>query len=92
MVASWWLVNDIEKPTLGAFKRACTTSLGTICAGSLVVAIIQTVVYLLRQTRGALAAVAACILNLINDLVKWSHSASHTTMPYTRALPHPLNP
>jgi hypothetical protein len=71
MVASWWLVNDIERPTLGAFKRACTTSLGSICAGSLIVAVIQTVLYLLRQARGVLAAFAACILNIINDVVKW---------------------
>ena len=71
MVASWWLVNDIERPTLGAFKRACTTSLGSICAGSLIVAVIQTVVYLLRQMRGTMAYFAACILNMINDVVRW---------------------
>lgn len=70
-VASWWLVADIERPTLGAFRRAMTSSFGTICAGSLVVAIVDTVIWLLRQVEGVGAAVVRCLLSLGNGILKW---------------------
>ena len=90
MVASWWLCNDIERPTVGALKRAWTTSLGTICAASLVVAIIQTVVYLLRQSRGILARIAQFLLELINDVVRWFNKyALVETAMYGYVRSHP---
>ena len=96
-VASWWLVADIERPTLGAFKRAMTSSFGTICAGSLVVALVDTLVYLLSRLEGIGAAVMRCLLQLFNGILKWlnkyalveaamygySVSAQHTKAPPT---------
>ena len=70
-VASWWLVVDIERPTLGAFKRAMTTSFGTICAGSLVVAIVDTAIWLLNQLQDVGAVVMRCLLTLFNGILKW---------------------
>ena len=70
-VASWWLVPDIERPTLGAFKRAMTTSFGTICAGSLIVAIIDTLIWLLRQVQSVGAVIVRYIMILFNGIIKW---------------------
>ena len=97
-VASWWLVSDIERPTLGAFKRAMTSSFGTICAGSLVVAIVDTLIYLLSRMSDVGAAVMRCLLQLFNGILKWlnkyalvevamygfSVSVQHTKAPHTR--------
>ena len=68
-VASWWLVADIERPTLGSFKRAMTTSFGTICAGSLVVAIVDTLVRWLSQASDT--AVLRCLLQMFSGILKW---------------------
>ena len=40
-VASWWFIQSAPSPTLGALKRSLTTSFGSICLGSLIVAILQ---------------------------------------------------
>ena len=40
-VGSWWFVANPESPVMGALKRACTTSLGSICLGSLIVAVLK---------------------------------------------------
>ena len=70
-VASWWLVANLERPTLGAFKRAMTTSFGTICAGSLIVAIIDTIIWLLRKVDSIGAAIIRCLLQFGNGILKW---------------------
>lgn len=42
-VASWWFNVESKGSTGGALKRSLTTSFGSICFGSLIVAIIQTI-------------------------------------------------
>jgi len=65
-VATWWLVPQAPNPTLGALKRACTTSFGSICFGSLIVAILQAMRAMLRQARrqahGSANLAAQCCL------------------------------
>ncbi|KAJ1660850.1 pH nine-sensitive protein 1 [Dispira simplex] len=67
-------------PTLSALKRAATNSFGSICLGSLVVAILQTIRGILQtlismETDGALggflSCCVGCILGMIQGLVEF---------------------
>jgi hypothetical protein len=63
-----------SSPTVSSAKRALTTSFGSICYGSLIVAILKTIRYLLRQAaqeNSAMAAFANCILGCIEGLVEF---------------------
>jgi len=73
---------NVKNPTVKSFKRAITTSFGSICFGSLIIAIIQTLEALARQVKNeaaddqnvALAIIACCIeciLSLIGDMVEY---------------------
>merc|ERR1711977_528938 len=49
-VASWWFqVNPGPHVVAGSFKRAMTTSFGSICFGSLLVAILKAIRQMLRE-------------------------------------------
>mmetsp|Transcript_77298 Transcript_77298/g.136310 ORF Transcript_77298/g.136310 Transcript_77298/m.136310 type:complete len:543 (-) Transcript_77298:305-1933(-) len=57
VAASWYFLQDqASNPTLGAIYRTCTTSFGSICLGSLVVAILKTIRLLLRFARDQAAS------------------------------------
>jgi len=73
-VASWWFTPDVSSPVCGAFVRSITSSLGSICFGSLIVAILQTLRQLLREaaSRGnALACCAECLIDCIANLMEY---------------------
>ncbi|KAF9184076.1 putative choline transporter, neither null mutation nor overexpression affects choline transport [Haplosporangium sp. Z 767] len=63
-------------PTLGSAKRAMTTSFGSICFGSLLIALLQTLRYILNSMRSDsddgfmafLAMCASCILSCLEGL------------------------
>jgi len=69
VVATWWFDPQRENVTKGALTRACTTSLGSICLGSLLVAFIKTLHALVRQARSAVArsesVLVRCLLCLV---------------------------
>lgn len=82
LVATWYYAgfdNMPRNPTLSAFKRSTTTSFGSICFGSLVVAIIEFVRWLVRSARandndgcGAfLLCIMDCLLSLLDSLVQY---------------------
>jgi len=58
-----------KSPTLASFKRACTTSIGSICFGSLVIAVIQTLRGIAQMFRGdgndGIMAFVACLIDCI---------------------------
>ncbi|KAG0043383.1 putative choline transporter, neither null mutation nor overexpression affects choline transport [Gryganskiella cystojenkinii] len=58
-----------KSPTVESFKRACTTSIGSICFGSLVIAIIQTLRAIAQMARGdgsdGIMAFVACLIDCI---------------------------
>lgn len=58
-----------KSPTLASFKRACTTSIGSICFGSLIIAIIQTLRAIAQMFRGdgndGILAFLACLIDCI---------------------------
>ncbi|KAJ3362269.1 putative choline transporter, neither null mutation nor overexpression affects choline transport [Allomyces javanicus] len=87
-----------SSPTWGAFKRATTTSFGSICFGSLIIALIQTTRAVLRQIAqdsdsavGAfLACCIECLLAWIEGLVEYFNFYAFTQVaiygkPFCRA-------
>jgi len=64
-----------ENPTLSSLKRAVTTSLGSICLGSMIVAIIKTIRALVRMLRNENNAICLCIvdcfLSCIDNLIRY---------------------
>eukprot|EP00833_Pecoramyces_ruminatium_P003386 jgi/Orpsp1_1/1177418/evm.model.c7180000061385.1 len=71
-----------KNPTAKSFKRAITTSFGSICFGSLIIAIIDTLKLLARMAKEnageddnvALQIIACCIeciLNMIGDIIEY---------------------
>lgn len=78
LVATWYFVGDDHmppNPTLASFKRAMTTSFGSICFGSLLVAIIQTI----RRAANMFAnhendfvrCIVDCILSILESLLEY---------------------
>lgn len=69
-----------KNPTLSSAKRALTTSFGPVAFGSLIIAIIRTVRYLLHQAarEGSMAAaIASCLLGCIESLVEYFNSYAY---------------
>ena len=76
--ASWYFLsgtNPVPNPTVGSLKRACSYSFGSVCLGALIVAIVQTLRYILRsvrRSRNAFArACALCFLNILERLIRY---------------------
>jgi len=58
-----------KSPTIESLKRACTTSIGSICFGSLVIALIQTLRAVAQMARGdgsnGIMAFVACMIDCL---------------------------
>jgi len=92
---------DVKNPTIKSFKRAMTTSFGSICFGSLIIAVIQTLEFLAREMKRnaaddnnvALAIIACClecILSCIGDMIEYFNVYAFTEVaiygkPYCQA-------
>lgn len=73
-IASWWFIGDTVGVVTGSLKRALTTSFGSICFGSLLVAILKALRQMAREARkrgGYGACIAQCILGCIERLIEW---------------------
>lgn len=79
VVGTWWY-SPVEASSfcssavMDSFKRAITYSFGSICFGSLVVAILSAINSLLRRAQrrcGLLYCVIACIMQCIENLMKY---------------------
>jgi hypothetical protein len=70
---AWFFYGNARAVTTNALKRACTTSFGSICLGSLLVAVLETVRMLVRSAsrRSEFACVASCILGMLESLMRW---------------------
>ena len=75
VAATWYFSTVIEhKPTPAAFKRTMTTSFGSVCLGSLIVAFLQAVRAMLRgskRSRSCLTLIALCLLGCIERLIRY---------------------
>ena len=61
VAGSWYFVRDAaSNPTLGALRRTLTYSFGSVCLGSLLVALLKTIRFLLRYAQRAVADEGAC--------------------------------
>ncbi|KAF9933491.1 putative choline transporter, neither null mutation nor overexpression affects choline transport [Linnemannia zychae] len=73
-------------PTLGSAKRALTTSFGSICFGSLLIALLQTLRYILDSLRSDsdngiqafLAMCASCLLSMLEGLFEIFNKFAYT--------------
>lgn len=100
--ATWYFMSGTygmpASPVFASFKRASTTSFGSVCLGSLIVAIIQTLRTLLRSGRGErnslLAAIADCILSWIESIARYFNQyafvCSYHRLASFSAVFHPL--
>jgi len=79
-VGSWWFAPDdasgcCSAGMVGSLFRAVTTSFGSICFGSLLVAIVQTLKALVNSARNGdnqiLVCIADCILSCIESLLEY---------------------
>lgn len=79
-VGSWWFVAAPQSPVWGALRRACTTSFGSICFGSLIVAVLSALRAMINSARrgargrrgGGLAlACAACFVRCVERLMEY---------------------
>jgi hypothetical protein len=71
----------VKNPTLGALKRSLTTSLGSNCYGSLLIAIIQTLRTIADNARHnssndnlactIILCCLSCILSMIQDILEY---------------------
>jgi hypothetical protein len=72
--ASFYFSAGRDNPTLGALKRATTTSFGSVCLGSLIVAVLETIRFIIksssRSRNGLVRCIALCLLDCITNLVK----------------------
>merc|ERR1719410_53727 len=75
VAATWYFSNVVDhKPTPAAFKRTMTTSFGSVCLGSLIVAFLQAVRAILRSSkngRSFLTLIALCLLGCIERLIRY---------------------
>lgn len=77
-VATWFFAGPLRMPrnaSLASLKRAVTTSFGSICLGSLVVAILKLLYALARGSarnrNSFVACIAVCILGCLERLMEW---------------------
>lgn len=78
-VAAWKTASNTPFITMGAWARAVTLNLGSICFGSLIVAILETIVWLLNCCSWMLSqsgnCVAACLVGCLACIVGCVESA-----------------
>jgi len=83
--ATWYFLGGTssmqENPTLKSFKRATTTSFGSVCLGSLLIAIIQALRNMVRNSRNSrsfMAIILACLLACIENLIHFFNKYAFT--------------
>lgn len=78
-VAAWKSARNTPFITMGAWARALTLNLGSICFGSLIVAILETIIWLLNCLSYALNrtgnCVAACLVSCLACIIRCIESA-----------------
>lgn len=84
-MATWYFYPDDQTPpdpTWSACKRALTTSFGSICLGSLLVAIIKAVrtviQYMVRNENEFVQCIALCIIDCLDSLVSYFNHYAFT--------------
>jgi hypothetical protein len=83
--ASWYFLGGTsamqENPTLKSLKRATTTSFGSICLGSLLIAVIQALRNMVRNSgnsRNFMAIILTCLLACIENIIRFFNKYAFT--------------
>jgi hypothetical protein len=97
-VATWYFLINTNgmphNPSRGSLTRAMTTSLGSVCLGSLLVAFLQTLRWLVRSFRNdrvpILNFLIDCVLSCIENLIRYFNKFAFTQVaiygkPYCKA-------
>ncbi|KAL7687606.1 putative choline transporter [Plasmopara halstedii] len=82
VIATWWYQPNAQKATVGALYRSITTSFGSICFGSLIVAVLQALRTMAdaakrraREERSGglacLACMAECVLSFLAGVMEY---------------------
>ncbi|KAL4086118.1 hypothetical protein PRIC1_014740 [Phytophthora ramorum] len=82
VVATWWYQPNAQKATVGALYRSVTTSFGSICFGSLIVAVLQALRTMADMAKrraneenngglACLACMAECILSCLANVMEY---------------------
>jgi len=76
VAATWYFTTELSfNPTPPALKRTLTTSFGSVCLGSLLVAALQALramVNAARNNRNAMVTcLVLCLLNCIESMIRW---------------------
>ncbi|CAH0475989.1 unnamed protein product [Peronospora belbahrii] len=82
VIATWWYQPNAQKATIGALYRSVTTSFGSICFGSLIVAVLQALRTMADTARrraseennsglACLACMAECILSCLTNIMEY---------------------
>lgn len=82
-LACWWFQPEREAPVSGSLFRSLTTSFGSICLGSFIVAFVQAVREVLHALRRQAergdsrnrSALTACLLSMLEMLMGWLDEA-----------------
>src|SRR5690606_36286790 len=97
VVATWYFLfpnNRPSHPVKDSWTRSVTTSLGSICFGSFLVAVIQTIKYIVQSMRSNKNAIirclVICILNCIENILNYFNFYAFTRvaiygLPYIKA-------
>ncbi len=81
-IGTWWFQPEANSGvTFGAFKRASTTSLGSIALGSFIVALIQSLRFLAgggRNNRSLAACMLVFIIGIIERIMRYFNMYAYT--------------
>merc|ERR1712242_108109 len=82
VAATRYFSTEIDyNPTPKAFKRTMTTSFGSVCLGSLLVAIIQALKVMVQSAgnnkNALISCIAMCLLNCLENLARWFNTYAY---------------
>jgi hypothetical protein len=82
VVAEWWFTGNRAGATWASFKRALTTSFGSICFGSLFLAVIRALHQMLLEMRksenNACVCLANCLLTCVDSVATYFNRYAFT--------------
>jgi hypothetical protein len=81
MMGWFWFQPDKADPTTAALKASLTSSFGSICLGSLIVALLKIIRNMVRQAardQGCLGCIAVCLIQCIENLVELFNYYAYT--------------
>jgi len=83
VMGTWFFSDQTAGVTYNSFRRAVTTSFGSICCGALIEAVIRALAAMVRQLErrnrdnmavAILLCILRCVLNMLGDIVEYLNS------------------